>query len=125
MRSKLIDVLSYEYVRDPREWEREKKLLRELLFAGLRDRNTGFDAAAIAHFSPADFSVVIDRCERLGIAMHGIEVFNSNHNLRHVEICPEGATDLKWAREELQPYLGHPRFTVSATYDLTNVLPGG
>jgi hypothetical protein len=124
MRSNLIDVLSNGWVRDPREEERQEKLLRELVFAGLRDKNTGFDAASIAHFSPADFAVVIDRCDRFDVAIFGIEVFTSRHHMCTVEICPEEATDLEWARQVLQPYLAHPRFTISATYDVTNVFSG-
>ena len=122
MRSNLIDLLSNGWVPDPLEEARKDKLLRELIFAGLQDRNFGFDAAPIAYFSPADFAVVIDRCDRFGVSIHGIEVFTLRHHMCTVEICPEEATDLEWARQVLQPYLANPRVTISATYDVTNVL---
>lgn len=94
------------------------KLLHELIFAGLKDRNFGFDAAPIAYFSPVDFAVVIDRCDRFGVSIYGIEVFTSRRHMCTVEICPEESTDLEWARQALQPYLTHPRYTISATYGM-------
>jgi len=72
MKETPVDVRRKEWVSDPRDDEHRDKILGEQVFAGLQDRNTGFDATCIVHFSPTDFATVIDRCERLGINMFGI-----------------------------------------------------
>jgi hypothetical protein len=55
-------------------FEKEDRFLREVIYAGLTDLNTGFDSPLIGHFSPEDFLVVIDRCEALNVRVIGIEV---------------------------------------------------
>src|SRR6266436_3478516 len=102
-----MDVLQKEWVSAPRDDEHRDKLLCKQVFAGLQDRNTGFDATSIVHFSPTDFATVIDRCERLGINMFGIEVFDGKHAQRAVNIRPERSKGLVWARRVLTPYLAH------------------
>ena len=44
MKVTLVDVLRKEWVSDPRDDEHRDKILGEQVFAGLQDRNTGFDA---------------------------------------------------------------------------------
>ena len=43
------------------------------IFYGLTDLNTGFDVPTIRYFSREEFGVVLDRCERNGIGIYGIE----------------------------------------------------
>lgn len=43
------------------------------IFYGLTDLNTGFDVKTIKYFSREDFEIVLDRCERNGIGIYGIE----------------------------------------------------
>jgi hypothetical protein len=53
------------------KFDEDHQLLREVVYAGLKDLNTGFDCPLIGHFSPADFLVVLDRCERLRVRAIG------------------------------------------------------
>jgi hypothetical protein len=74
--------------------EKENQFEREVLYAGLRDLNTGFDSDLIGHFSPEDFLIVIDRCESLGVEVIGVEVFTTDveppykAGLEDIEISP-------------------------------------
>jgi hypothetical protein len=47
-------------------FEQSHRFLRRVIYAGLKDLNTGFDSPLICHFSPEDFLIVTDRCESLG-----------------------------------------------------------
>jgi hypothetical protein len=96
--------------------EEEHRFLREVLYAGLGDLNNGFDSPLIGHFSPADFLVVIDRCEPLQIRVIGIEVFASGRDLLEVKISPENGYD--WARRLIQRYQGRSNVTICATFGL-------
>jgi hypothetical protein len=62
-------------------FEKEDRFLREVIYAGLTDLNTGFDSPLIGHFSPEDFLIVIDRCEALNVRVIGIEVIQLTRNL--------------------------------------------
>jgi hypothetical protein len=60
------------------KFEQYRRFLREVIYAGLTDLNTGFDSPLIGHFSPADFLTVIDRCESLNVRIVGVEVFTTD-----------------------------------------------
>jgi hypothetical protein len=94
----------------------DHRFLREVIYAGLKDLNTGFDSPLIGHFSPADFLVVIDRCELLHVRVIGTEVFASDRDFLEVEISPEDGYD--WARQLVQRYVGRSDITVCATFGL-------
>jgi hypothetical protein len=78
------------------KFDEDHRFLREVVYVGLKDLNNGFDSPLIGRFSPADFLVVIDRCEPLHIRVIGIEVFASARGLREVKISPEDGYN--WAR---------------------------
>jgi hypothetical protein len=86
----------------------------KVVYAGLRDLNTGFDSPLIGHFSPEDFLVVIDRCEPLHVHVIGIEVFASGGDFLEVEISPEDGYD--WARRLVERYQGRSNVTICATF---------
>lgn len=71
------------------KFDEDHRFLREVVYAGFKDLNTGFDSSLIGHFSPEDFLVVIDRCEPLHVRVIGIEVFASGGDFLEVEISPE------------------------------------
>jgi hypothetical protein len=93
--------------------EEDHRFLRELVFAGFKDLNTGFDSPLIGHFSPEDFLVVIDRCERLHVHVIGIEIFASRRDFLEVEISPQDGYE--WARRLVQKYQGRSDVTICAT----------
>jgi hypothetical protein len=59
------------------KFEEDDRFLRQVVYAGLRDLNVGFDSPLICHFSPVDFLTVISRCESLHVRVIGIEIFTS------------------------------------------------
>lgn len=116
---------------DTPEWklkfEQDHHFLRDVIYAGLRDLNTGFDSAQIGHFSPADFLTVIDRCESLKVRVNGIEVFTTDVRppykveLLEVEISPEDGYE--WARRLVLRHEGKADITISATFVLPGTVP--
>jgi hypothetical protein len=96
------------------KFDEDHRFLREVVYAGLKDLNTGFDSPMIGHFSPEDFTTVIDRCEHLHVHVIGIEVLASGGDFLEVEISPEDGYD--WARRLVQRYRGRADVTICATF---------
>lgn len=111
---------------DPGErlkFERDHQFMQEVVFAELKNLNTGFDSLLIWHFYLSDFSTVIDRCEHLNVQIIGIEVFEvirGSAEFLDVEISPDDGYE--WARRLVQTYLGEPNITFSATFKVPDVL---
>ena len=109
------------------KFEQSHRFLREVIYAGLTNLNTGFDSESISHFSPQDFLTVIDRCESLNVSLNGIEVFTTDveppatAGFLEVEISPEdGGYD--WARRLVREYMGISDITVCATFNVPDAL---
>jgi hypothetical protein len=108
------------------KFEREHQYEREVLYAGLTNRNTGFDSPLVEHFSPEDFLIVIDRCESLGVEVIGVEVFTTDveppygAGLEDIEISPVPGYD--WARRLVRKYSETSAITVCATFDVPEAL---
>jgi hypothetical protein len=106
--------------------EEDHRFLREFIYAGLTDLNTGFDSPLIGHFSPADFLTVIDRCESLNVRIIGIEVFTTEVEppwqvgLLEVEISPEDGYD--WPRRLVREYQERSDITICATFDVPDAV---
>jgi hypothetical protein len=102
------------------KFEEDHRFLREVVYVGLRDLNTGFGSPQIGHVSPVDFLTVIDRCESLHVQVIGIEVFTTDVKppwkvgFLEVEIYSEDGYE--GARRLLERYQGKPDITVSATF---------
>jgi hypothetical protein len=106
--------------------EKEDRFLREVIYAGLTDLNTGFDSPLIGHFSPENFLIVIDRCESLSVRIIGIEVSTTNVEppskvqMVDIEISPEEGYD--WSRRLVRKYMEKSGITISATFDVPDEL---
>lgn len=106
--------------------ENENRFLREMIYAGLTDLNTGFDSALIGHLSPEDFLTVIDRCESLYVRIIGVEVFTTDVEsawkvgLLEVEISPEDGYD--WSRRLVREYQNRPEITICASFDVPDAV---
>jgi hypothetical protein len=106
--------------------EKEDRFLREVVYAGFTDLNTGFDSPLIGHFSPEDFLIVIDRCESLSVRIIGIEVSTtdveppSKVQMVDIEISPEEGYD--WSRRLVRKYMEKSAITISATFDVPDEL---
>jgi hypothetical protein len=107
--------------------EQERQFKREVLYAGLKDLNTGFDSPLIDHFSPEDFLIVIRCCESLKVRIIGIEVFTTDVEppwklgLLEVEIAPEDGYD--WPRRLVREYQDRSDITICGSFDVSDALP--
>ncbi len=108
------------------KFEEEHRFLRDVIYAGLTDLNTGFDSPLIGHFSPEDFLTVIDRCESLNVRIIGIEVFTTDVEppwkvgLLEVEISPEDGYD--WPRRLVRKYWDRADITICASFDVCDAV---
>ena len=87
MEDKDIDTLREEY-------------LEKHIYCGLKNLNTGFDVQSIKYFSKEDFETVLDRCEKAGIGIYGIEPWE-NGEYYDVWTCEDfkcEPTDPEWYR---------------------------
>jgi hypothetical protein len=109
------------------KFEEEHRFLREVIYAGLKDLNTGFDSPMIGHFSPQDFLIVIHRCESLNVRIIGIEVFTTDVEppwkvgLLEVEISPEDGYD--WPRRLVREYQDRSDITICGSFDVSDAVP--
>jgi len=98
--------------------EAETRFLRQRVFYGLSDLNTGYDSPLISHFNGDDFSQVVDRCEPLGVRIIGVEVFLNRIVLLNVEISPEYGYE--WVRRLIHSYRSQSNVSFAASYDVPN-----
>lgn len=99
--------------------ESDTCLEAEVLYRGLKNQNTGFDAPSIAHFCSADFATVINRCEALRLGINGIEVFEIVDGAARLLDIVFAAADEKgyaWARRVAERYGNGSNVTFSATF---------
>lgn len=106
--------------------EKKDRFLREVIYTGLTDLNTGFDSPLIGHFSLEDFLTVIDRCESLKVPVIAIEVFTTDAEppwkvgLLQVEISPEDGYD--WPRRLVREYQERSDITICASFDVPDAV---
>ncbi len=98
--------------------ETELEFLRNYIFRGLNDLKPDYDSPLIAHFRAADFLRVIARCKRLGIPIHGVEIFGPQGQLRAVEIAEENSGD--WCVLLVQRYQHRVNLSFCASYTVPN-----
>jgi hypothetical protein len=109
------------------KFEEDHRFLREVIYAGFKDLNTGFDSPLIGHFSPEDFLIVIHRCESLNVRIIGIEVFTTDVEppwkvgLLEVEISSEDGYD--WPRRLVREYQDRSDITMCASFDVSDAVP--
>jgi hypothetical protein len=107
------------------KFEAKHQFMDQVVFVGLKNLNTGFDAPGIHHFSPADFSDAIRRCKPLHVTPIGIEIFTTDGGFIDCEICSENISTeevYSWAQRLVQTYQGTPDITMSATFDVPDFL---
>lgn len=51
----------------------KEEFLDTYIFKGLQNINDGFDVVTIKYFSEEDFSIILDRIEKYGLEIYGIE----------------------------------------------------
>lgn len=104
------------------ESDKKHRFIHEILFAGLVNRNTGFDSLFIPHVAPEDFLFVIDRCEETGAGICGVEIFEvsrweQDHQVDFVGVWIRPEEGLDWARALAREHSHKPAITVCATFN--------
>jgi hypothetical protein len=80
---------------------KEFEYLKKNVFNGLENLNDGFDSESIYYFSESDFEIVLDRVEKIGIAIFGIEPWLNGdfYDVLSFEDYKTVANDPKWYRK--------------------------
>ncbi len=65
----------------------EDNFMRSYIFHGLRQLSLEFDSEKIPHFRAQEFLQIIERCERFGIPIFGVEIFTDRAELLAIEIA--------------------------------------
>lgn len=93
--------------------------LKENIFFDLKNMNDGFDAKSIYYFSESDFEIVINRIEKLGLGIYGIEPWLNGemYDVKGFEEYRRTSTDSKWYRKAFEEFKKENRnLLYSATY---------
>ena len=100
--TKTFEKMELEY-KDYSEEERKKEFeyLKANVFKGLKNLNDGFDSESIYYFSESDFEIVLDRVEKNGIAIFGIEPWLNGdfYDVLNFEDYKTAANDPLWYRK--------------------------
>lgn len=77
---------------------KESEYLKNNIFTGLENLNDGFDSKSVYYFSESDFEIILERVEKNGIAIFGIEPWlNDNfYDVLTFEDYKTVANDPKW-----------------------------
>ncbi|WP_299275901.1 hypothetical protein [uncultured Psychroserpens sp.] len=86
--------------------EKEYEFLKKNIFNGLKNLNDGFDAESIYYFSESDFEIVLNRIEKNGIAIYGIEPWfdGDYYGVKVAEEYNSLATNPNWYRKAFSEF---------------------
>lgn len=104
---------------------KKEEFLKSKIFYGLKNLNDGFDSESIYYFSESDFETVLNRVEKNGIGIYGIEPWlNGNfYNVRVHEQLNAEPNDPNWYREAFSNFKKRGKnLQYSATYEVPNKL---
>jgi len=107
--------------------EQAKKLeyLKSNIFNGLKNLNDGFDTESIYYFSESDFEIVLDRVEKNGLGIYGIEPWlnGSFYDVLGYEDFNTVATDPNWYRKAFAEFKKSGKeLMYSASYEVPKKL---
>jgi len=105
------------------EADRIKELdyLKVNVYNGLENINDGFDSESIYYFTESDFEIVLDRVEKLGIGIMGIEPWLNGdfYGVMVVEDFNTISTDSKWYRKAFEEFKkSGKKLQYAASYEL-------
>lgn len=95
------------------------------IFYGLENLNDGFDTESIYYFSEADFEIVLDRVEKNGLGIFGIEPWlnGSYYDVKGFEDFNTIATDPNWYRKAFSEFKqSGEKLLYAASYELPKKL---
>lgn len=100
---------------------KKEKHLSEIIFKDLKNLNDGFDVKTIYYFSEADFEIVLNRIDELGLGIWGIEPWINGHYF-DAKSCDEygmKSTNSNWYRKAFDEFKATgEKLQYAATYDL-------
>lgn len=92
------------------------EFLKNNLFYGLENLNTGFDTETVYYFSESEFQTVINRAEKLGVKILGIEPW-VNGEFYGVAVIEDGYKS--WPQEAFDAFKATElELLYAATYDV-------
>ena len=85
----------------------KEEFLETYIFGGLTDLNDGFDTETIKYFTEQDFEKVLDRVEKYGFGIYGIEPWKDGeyYDCKIFENYTNDATDSHWYRKAFQEFI--------------------
>lgn len=101
------------------------EFLKKNIFLNLENFNDGFDSDSILYFSELDFEIVLERIEKLGIGIYGIEsrIEGDFFDVKLNEDYRKKATDPKWYKKAFSEFKKQqPNLQYSATYKVSDKL---
>ena len=104
---------------------KELEYLKTNVFNGLENLNDGFDSESIYYFSESDFEIVLDRVEKNGIGIYGIEpwVDGGFYGVLVVEDFNTVPTDPNWYRKAFAEFKeSGKKLMYSASYEVPKKL---
>ncbi len=104
---------------------KKEEFLKSKIFFGLKNLNDGFDSESIFYFSESDFEIVLNRVEKNGIGIYGIEPWLNGdfYSVRVHEQLNAEPNDPNWYREAFSEFKkSGKKLQYSATYEVPNKL---
>ena len=115
------DIEKYNLGKDNYQIDKKRDYLNTNVFYNLKNMNDGFDSESIYYFSQSDFEIVLNRIEKLGIGINGIESwFNKDfYDVKSVEDYGGITTDSKWYRKAFEDFKKeNENLLYAASYDI-------
>jgi hypothetical protein len=100
----------------------ELQFLERIIFKGLKNYNNGYDPAPLHHFCPYEFVEVMNRAEKYGVTILGIERWENKElqKATYFEDYRSNASEKNWHRLGYNNIVTEPMdaFVLSATFDV-------
>jgi len=113
----------HQYIKNHNDENRMEKLeyLKTNLFSGLQNLNDGFDSESIYYFSESDFQTVLNRAQKLGLGIMGIEPWLNGefYDVKVAEDFNTFSTDSKWYQKAFREFqTNNKNLQYSASYEI-------
>jgi len=104
---------------------KKEEFLKSKIFFGLKNLNDGFDSDSIYYFSESDFDIVLNRVEKNGIGIYGIEPWLNGgfYSIKVHEQLNAEPNDPNWYKKAFSEFKKSGKnLQYSATYEVPNRL---
>ena len=115
------DIEKYNLEKDNYRIDKKIDYLNKNVFYNLKNMNDGFDAESIYYFSQSDFEIVLNRIDKLGIGISGIEPWLNRdfYDVKVVEDYGGITTDSNWYRKAFEEFKKENKnLLYAASYDV-------